>query len=223
MGGLCAAQVWKSKPPGQWSKKEAKKILSSSPWAQQAIMPYHPLTEYGGRPPKITDPQIRIGQIPVDTRDDPTSVNARPSWTVTILWSSSRTVRRAMAGWSASGAYKPDPQHSEPRQRIEITVLTQTTTWPLPDWRESELRESTYLRFGKDGQEVLPERVKINYFPGTHRVESYWFAFAREDRNGEPYFSKNVKEVQFYCQLGPVAMQAKFEPAKMVAHDGPDI
>lgn len=218
------AQAWKSKPPEKWSEKEAKKILSDSPWAQQALMPYHPLTEYGGRPPSVTDPQIRIGRIPVDTRDDPTSVSARPSWTVTILWSSSRTVRRAVARQtSGSGVYKADSQHSEPRQRIEITVLTQTTTWPLPDWRESELRDSTYLRFGKDGREVRPERVKITYFPGTQRVESYWFAFAREDMDGEPYLGARVQEVQFYCQLGPVAMRARFEPAKMVAHDGPDL
>ena len=218
---LWAAQVWKSKPPEQWSEKEAKKILSNSPWAQQAMMPYHPLTEYGGRAPGVTDPQIRIGQIPLG-QTDPTRVDARPAWTVTVIWSSSRTVRRAMASWSGSDAYQPQPQHSEPRQRYEITVLTQTTTWPLPDWRESELRESTYLRFGKGGRELRPERVKITYFPGTHRVESYWFAFAREDMDGEPYLGKNIKEVQFYCQLGPVAMQAKFQPAKMVAHDGPD-
>jgi len=213
---------WRSKPPEQWSRKEAKKILSDSPWAQQAVIPYHPLTEYGGRAPNVTDPQVRIGGIPVDTRDDPTGVNARPSWTVTILWSSSRTVRRAVARES-SRAYRADPQQSEPRQRYEITVLTQTTTWPLPDWRESELRASTYLKFGKDGEEIRPERVKITYFPDTHRVESYWFAFARTDANGQPYADREAREIQFYCQLGPVGMQAKFQPAKMVAHDGPDL
>jgi hypothetical protein len=219
---VCAEQVWKNRPPDKWSEKDAKKILKDSPWAKPAMMPYHPLTELGNRGPVAADPQVRVGRVPLDPDDDPINVDARPSWTVTVIWSSSRTVRRAVAR-DGSKAYRPEPQHSEPRQRYEITVLTQTSTWPLPDWRESELRESTHLKFGKNGQEVRPDRVTIAYFPGTHRVESYWFAFAREDVEGVPYLRKGVREVQFYSQLGPVAIRAKFEPAKMVAHDGPDL
>ena len=74
------------------------------------------------------------------------------------------------------------------------------------------------------GPRQMPtERVKVVYFPGTHRVESYWFAFPREDAEGMPYLREGTQEVRFYCQLGPVAMRARFEPAKMVAHDGPDL
>jgi len=219
---IAVAQTWKSKPPEQWSQKDAKKILSDSPWAKQAMMPYNPLTEYGGRTPRVTDPQIRVGQIPID-ETDPTSVTARPAWTVNIIWSSSRTVRRAVAIDQSGSTYKADPKHTESRERYEITVLTATTTWPLPDWNEGELRAGTYLKFGANGPEVRPERVRVGYFPGTPRVESYWFAFPREDNEGVPYLSARTGEVRFYCQLGPVAMRAKFEPAKMVAHDGPDL
>lgn len=216
------AQAWKAKPPEKWSQKDAKKILSDSPWARQAMMPYHPLTEYGGRAPRVTDPQIRVGQIPLD-ETDPSSVSARPPWTVNIIWSSSRTVRRAVALDQSGGSYKPDREHDAPRQMYEITALTATTTWPLPDWSEGEIRAGAYLKFGASGPEVRPERVKVVYFPGTHRVESYWFAFPREDAEGMPYLRDGTQEVHFYCQLGPVAMRAKFEPAKMVAHDGPDL
>ncbi len=217
-----AEQAWKSKPPEKWTKKEAGKILRESPWAKSALMPYHPITDQAGM--QEIGSTVPIGRTPPLTDIDETRrPNARQDWALIVWWSSSKTIRRAITREAADGQYTPDPADDQPRRMYEITVTSATTTQPLPTWREAELMRSTYLKFGDDGDEIRPERVMVDPYPGSDRAASYTFRFPREDAEGRPLLRSSTKAIHFYCQLGPVAMRAKFEPAKMVAHDGPDI
>lgn len=217
-----AEQAWKNKPPEKWTKKEASKILKESPWAKSMLMPYHPITEQAGM--QEIRPTARIGRTPPLTDIDETRrPNAQQDWALIVWWSSSKTIRRAIARAAVDGPYTPDPDDDKPRRMYEIIVTSATTTQPLPTWRETELMRSTWLKFGDSGEEIRPERVMVDPYPGSDRAASYTFRFAREDAEGRPLYRPGIKEIHFYCQLGPVAMRAKFEPAKMVAHDGPDL
>ncbi len=215
-----AEQAWKSKPPEKWTKKEAAKILRESPWAKSALMPYHPITDQAGM--QEIGSRIPIGGTPPLIVDERRS-KAGPDWALIVWWSSSKTIRRAITREAADGQYMPDPADDQPRRMYEITVQSATTTHPLPTWRETELMRATSLKFGDDGEEVRPERVMVDPYPGSDRAASYTFRFPREDDEGRPLYRPGTKVIHFYCQLGRVAMRAKFEPAKMVAHDGPDI
>lgn len=215
---VALAQAWKSKSPEKWTKKEAKKILYDSPWAQTVILPYHPYTAQGARP----DQRIgtTIGRLPTPT-DDP--LNPRQDWALIVQWSSSKTVRRAEGVADPDGLYRHGDRDDRPLKMFRVTVLPASLTHLLPYWSESELARTAYLKFGDRGKEIAPTEVRVQRTFGNDRAEAYLFLFPTKDDDGEPLLSSGVKAIHFRCQLGPVAMRAKFEPAKMVAHDGPDI
>lgn len=64
--------------------------------------------------------------------------------------------------------------------------------------------------------------VRVDRHATYYHADAYVFAFKSIDEDGQPLVDEGVQEIHFQCRLGPVAIRAKFEPAKMVAHDGPD-
>jgi len=82
---------------------------------------------------------------------------------------------------------------------------------------------SAWLKFGPKGAEIQPEEVRVDHTMGYDRADAYLFVFPMNDANGQPLLRDDVKEIHFSCRLGPVGFRAKFERAKMFAHDGPDI
>lgn len=204
---------WRSKPPDKWSDKEAKKILSDSPWARLAQLPYHPYVEMGRGTEVGTG--VRIGDRP------PQSVDGQDhgrSWPLIVRWSSSKTIRRALARTGKG----PGVASERPSKWIEITVVAASLTQPLPYWKEEDLRGSTTIKFGRDGQERRPDDVRVDRHATYGHADAYVFAFKSIDEDGQPLVDEGVQEIHFQCRLGPVAIRAKFEPVKMVAHDGPD-
>jgi hypothetical protein len=212
-----AAVVWAQgpwgSPPDKWSEKAAKRILSDSPWARTVILPYHPYVEMGRGTQVSTG--VRIGNVP------PSSVDGQDyqrNWPVIVRWSSSKTIRRAMMRTGAGLGATDD----RPRKWIEITVLSATLTQPLPYWEEADLRRSTSIQFGHNGEKREPDDVRVDRHSNYYQADAYIFAFRSQDEDGRALVDEGVKEIHFQCRLGPVALRAKFEPAKMVAHDGPD-
>lgn len=220
VSAVCAAQAWKRKPPEQWTEKDAKKVLYDSPWAQTVMMPYHPYTAQGAKPEQRIG--AKLGRLPT-TLEDPLAPIARPDWALIVQWSSSRTIRRAEKIADPDGLFRHTDRDDRPLSVYRVTVMSSSLTNMLPDWREADLERSTWLKFGPRGEEIPPQQVRVERTPGADRAEAYIFTFPTRDGNGEPLLRRGVTIIHFYCQLGPVAMRAEFEPAKMVAHDGPDI
>lgn len=109
-----AGQTWKSKPPEKWTKKRASKILNDSPWAKSVLMPYHPITDQAGM--QEIGSRIPIGRTPPLTDIDETRrPNAQQDWALIVWWSSSKTIRRAIARAAVAGPYTPDPDDDKPQ------------------------------------------------------------------------------------------------------------
>jgi len=211
-----AAVVWAQgawrKPPEKWSDKEAKKILNDSPWARTSILPYHPYTEMGTGVQVGTG--VRVGQVP---RDPLEPQGRRSHWPIITRWSSSKTIRRAL-NRTGEGLVSGD----RPSKWIEITVISASFTEPLPYWKEEDLRGSTWIKFGRNDKQREPDDVRVDRRSTYYHADAYVFAFKSVAGDGRALVDEGVKEIEFQCRLGPVAIRAKFEPAKMVAHDGPD-
>lgn len=211
-----AALVWAQgpwrKPPEQWSDKEAKKILNDSPWARTSILPYHPYVEMGRGTQVGT--RVRIGDAP------PGSVSGQDhnlNWPIIVRWSSAKSIRRAL-NRTGEGIVSGD----RPSKWIEITVISATLTQPLPYWKEEDLRGSTWIKFGRNDKQRAPDDVRVDRHSSYYYADAFVFAFKSVNEDGRALVDEAVKEVEFQSRLGPVAIRAKFEPAKMVAHDGPD-
>ncbi len=214
-----AQQVWQRNPE-EWKEKDAQKILRDSPWAQSTILRYHPFTDAGGQ--AQSRETVRVGGIPTGM-ETPVGSGPHEDWPVIVRWSSSRTIRRAEQVDKRKHTFRHADRNDKPMAGYRVTVVTGTLTNPLPYWKGSDLAAGSYLRIEPGGRKYSPEDVYVERLPGTDRAEAYLFLFPQKDGGGHALIEPETREIHFYCSVGPSSINAKFEPAKMVAHDGPDI
>jgi hypothetical protein len=105
VAALCASQPWDNKDPSQWTATEVQRILTGSPWAQQAMASFGKPLEPEDMP--VTPPLGPQGGMSgsrgaSDGRWDGgiarnTGVGEVPSLPITVRWDSALPVRAALS------------------------------------------------------------------------------------------------------------------------------
>lgn len=200
---LAASQPW-SKEPSQWTSAELQKILTDSPWAQQAMASFGKPLEPEDMP--VTPPPGAQGGMAgtrgvTDGRWDGgvarnTGVGESPTLPVTIRWDSARPVREALSRTQTSV-----PQ---PVQGYAITVLGLATAGPIDDAQKQAFIANSRL-IPRGHAAIVPANVEVDATGAVH------FLFSP----GQP-ITLSDKDVTFVTRFGAIGVQKKFRLKEMV-------
>ena len=216
--GLAQADdFWKSKPPSDWTAKEALKLLGNSPWAHEELVshpPYRQETEVSGG--------ITIWSTYPDPPLPPSGPATESNFIVRYLvrWESAEPVAQAFARLEQLGeddaARAKGPAPRLPPDRYIVTVLM--TRPPrggpvgydrrdlLDDLDEDELRDRAWLET-KQGR-VTPLEVERTW---VGPVAAIHFSFPRTV-NSEMLFraQRELEEVEFGVKGKMFVLKSKF-------------
>jgi hypothetical protein len=219
LSAIATAQK-KNIPWTEWSKKDAEKVLTDSPWAQTQIdtnlteMFYAPTSPLAGAPNK-------------NQRNVEGATNQEMKLTYHIRFFSARPVRQALAR-----LYQLQESPDEERQRglrsfAEMEskdAIILTVTYESPDGRYSGkimqqfnsavtaiLKNKTFLEKNDGARLFLNEYVP----PGKDGFGAR-FIFQRVVNN-QPYLDSNTKEVRFYCEYSDtLKLDMRFKVSEMM-------
>lgn len=205
-GGV-TAQKNKSKAWTEWSKKEAEKVLSDSPWSQvqtdtdTSEMFYSPTNDprLGGRVTSTTGPRTAGG-----------AVNSSVNVSFHVRFFSARPVRQALARMIEINQNPPADVVARLRQFAELRSpdsIIVTVTFDSPDQRytgvviqafnsavTANLKNEVYLQ-RSDGKQLFLEE----YVPPGKDGFGARFIFLREP-DGQPFIKDNTGEIRFYAK-----------------------
>jgi hypothetical protein len=213
----------KDKPWTDWSKKEAEKMLSDSPWAQTQTdtdtsqMFYSP----------TADPRTMGSSSNDGSRLAQGATNQAVNVSFHARFLSARPIRQAFVRMMEL-QQKPDPQLSEKLHRfaevkwensIIVAVLFESTDQrylrtvmqTFDSATTGTLKNNTYLE-RSDGKRLFLEE----YVPPSKDGFGARFIFLRE-MNGQPFITKDTGEVRFYAQYANgIKVDRRFKIAAMI-------
>jgi hypothetical protein len=222
-----ADDFWKHKPPAEWSRSEALKILRNSPWAKVEIIVFLPqgdqsdysvATGASHCDPDAIDQSGNCTQknrieVPVDeSRRSDAAPQISPSTTFLVVWQSP-IVRQAFArlhelGERTIAAFQAEPPRV-PADRYVITVkLEQPGLLRFSPLAASPAAEPTLRASLKTEQGAVgPLETE---FTGVGANSAVHFFFPRI-LNGKALLGPNVKLAEFNVQGRGFAMRARFK------------
>ena len=231
VSAAAAGEPWLTKPYQSWDKKDVRKILTDSPWAQtvQTIAPWqNGFAGRSGRGP--TTPNYPSGPMSSDPSQSapgmPSAATLASGYVpVVIRWASSATERAAVAQQQMlRGVMTPaqvDSAVAQQPEEYEIVAVFDANPG-LPPITEDQLEAAASLKLKPSGREVEAIRVKIREAEkGSGGEVSFYFP--KRDANGEPLISPVQSEAQFECQAGRMSLRANFQLQKMRTKDGLDL
>jgi len=206
-----AAEIWNTKPVGEWTLEQTQKFFWDSPWVQKitigGTMVGNPLEQHaaGGR--------------------EGTQATGDEAWrggaTYHLEWSSAKILRQAgMHIKALRGGMKEDETEPAPLKTYLVTVSG-------PDMRvfeglsEDEIKAAAYLRPKRSKAKTDAVAVKIWKSP-EGRVAGVQYAFPRE-AGGQPVISDQEKAVEFRTKARDLTLQTSFDVNKMVGLQGRDL
>jgi len=220
---ICAAAApaqKKNSPWTEWSKKDAEKILSNSPWAQTQVDTN--LTEMFYQPTSDRRNAPNAGARNVEG-----AVNQEVKLSYHIRFFSARPVRQALARLYLIQE-KPDAERAQGLRtfaEVESTnAIILTVTFESNDGRlsgkvmqafnsgvTSILKNKTYLE-RNDGSRLFLEE----YVPPGKDGFGARFIFPRKI-NDRPFIDQDTREVRFYSEYGENAnLNMRFKIANMI-------
>jgi hypothetical protein len=207
--------LWLEKPPTEWTKKEAVKILRDSVWAQEVVVTHPPYRQE----------EEASGGIVWTNREGLSAPRPNPAtesnYIVRYLvrWESARPVadafeRLAALGETEAARRLAAPMHL-PEDRYAVTVFM--TRPPvgydlrdlLDDLDDAELRQRTWLEIrGRRVEPLEVERTRVG------PIEALHFSFSRSP-GGKPFFAEQSGEekVQFGVKGRMFVLQTRFRLA----------
>ena len=213
----------KDKPWTDWSKKDAEKMLSDSPWAQTQTdtdtsqMFYSP----------TADPRTMGSSSNDSSRLAQGATNQSVNVSFHARFLSARPIRQAFVRMMEL-QQKPDPQLTEKLHRfaevkwensIIVAVLFESTDQrylrtvmqAFDSATTGTLKNNTYLE-RSDGKRLFLEE----YVPPSKDGFGARFIFLRE-MDGQPFITKDTGEVRFYAQYtNGIKVDRRFKIAAMI-------
>ena len=195
VGFANSEDVWKLKPPSEWTAEECVKVLEDSPWAKTAevvvplkqgcFVPAGPWSESGSRPGK------------------PRVVEC-PSAFYLVRWESAEPVQAAFVRLEELGerarARQATPPTRWPPDRYVITVKTlrlpTETADPLEELTEEQLRDVAQLKTSRG--EFRPEEVERR---GMGEAAALHFFFPRQ-RGKKASLGMDAETVELFLKWG---------------------
>jgi hypothetical protein len=222
--GVVTAQKNNSKEWTKWSKKEAEKVLSDSPWSHvqtetdTSEMFYSPTNDprLGGRVTSTTGPRSSEG-----------AVNSSVSVSFHVRFFSARPVRQALARMIEINQKPPADVVAKLRQFAELRSpdsIIVTVTFDSPDQRftgvviqafnsavTANLKNDVYLQRA-DGKQLFLEE----YVPPGKDGFGARFIFLREP-DGQPFIKDKTGEIRFYAKYSNgIKIDRRFKLADMM-------
>lgn len=213
----------KDKPWTDWSKKDAEKMLSDSPWAQTQTdtdtsqMFYSP----------TADPRTMGSSSNDSSRLAQGATNQSVNVSFHARFLSARPIRQAFVRMMEL-QQKPDPQLTEKLHRfaevkwensIIVAVLFESTDQrylrtvmqAFDSATTGTLKNNTYLE-RSDGKRLFLEE----YVPPSKDGFGARFIFLRE-MDGQPFITKDTGDVRFYTQYtNGIKVDRRFKIAAMI-------
>ena len=223
---LALAAQKKEKPWTEWSKKDAEKILTASPWAQTQVDTDTSEMFFREQP----TPDTRTGGTGGGgaARDERGSLNQATDVKYRIRFFSARPVRRALARLALLNLGKPDAAAVErlrtfaemqSNEKIIVSVSFESRDQRLggPVMQSfvsataGTLKNGTYLE-RRDGKRVFLEQ----YVPPGKEGYGALFVFPRTVAEG-PVITPDGGEVRFVSEMSnKIKLDMKFKIAEMV-------
>jgi hypothetical protein len=146
-----AGEPWIEKSWTDWTDRDIRKILTDSPWAHSAPVPYNPLKGCEDLEIEASPPIVAVGRVPDYSPDKPSRSGQvdshpvfRPDQAFFIRWSSARIVRKA---WLLEkGIRKPSPVQLKELEAVQKEYLITVYSDPLnhlPPAYETRLMENS--------------------------------------------------------------------------------
>jgi hypothetical protein len=223
-----AGDIWNDKNYKDWTAEDVYKIKYESPWTKKlakdapwlkgrasylSILP----TGCDGRPDlshaNQNSPEMAMGSAiaVVEYRID---------------WMSSRTMRSAKMRESVLcgtlNQESADEFLEQETDQYQIDVKS-ADMMPFESMDDEAIRKNTWLIFKKSQMKINPADVGLLRSRGQKRIISMTFKFNKKAEDGTAYLSPDEKEIEFDMQADKFMLKAKFQPAKMMAKDGPDL
>ena len=146
--------------------------------------------------------------------------------TFIVRWSSSRTIREAVARTAIlAGQIKEDfaaQQLAQPVESYEIVVAGPDMK-PFQSVDEKILQNGAFLIDKKTKQKISPTSVKIQNTDDGRRIQSVAFFFPKKSDTGISTISAEEKMVDFVSVVTNVKIQVSFDISKMTDTVGRDL
>ena len=208
-----AGEPWIEKSWTDWTDRDIRKILTDSPWAHSAPVPYQPLRSGEDLEIEISPPVLSVGHVPDYS---PSGRIYGRDQTFFIRWSSAKIVRKAV--FLENGARKSSSAQLKELERVPKEYLITVHSDPLnhlPPAYETRLMVNSELSLKIGLKRVPPIRIIIRYVDGSADPDSFEFYFSRTDENGKDLISPKEDQIDFKAQVGIRIFRARFNPQKM--------
>jgi len=229
-GALPAGRNPWDKPPEQWSKVDALRILQDSPWSPAKVMLDAKYTYRRADPLTgiVVDPEVSLSNRPPVPGIELSRHKATPP--IQVLWWSSKTLRAAHLRLQQ---LMQSPNSAAPVRFDSMPdyVLAIEGPEPLRIFGDSveKVQDTVFLETA-DGRTIDLQSMRLVNAPDDGpRVE---FHFAREI-DGHPTLDVNAERVIFHCRAtaktpvavrsNTIALRAEFVPRAMVAQGVSDL
>jgi len=194
-----AGEVWKEKPPAEWTEKDVRRILEDSPWAK-AITVRAEWT-LPGREGYEAGHRVQLESVWADQGGGPVSGTHRdaavPVARFILRWASSRTVRAALLREAflrgVRNSWEAAQEPGRPWEEIEMVLLADPTV-RFPRASAAELQANTYLLPRSAGQRIPVSRLEIRRRADGAIAAVAFFSAGRHQTLG-PGWTTNSKSI----------------------------
>lgn len=245
---LGGSDAWKTKPYQQWDQNDVKAVLTSSPWVKQTSVSASWKKDatnppYGqGQPAQPNQPvQQRPGSMggssgsatggsgsmqQSNTQEEPSSLPGGQDTPFLVRWSSSQTVREAVARQAVLNGRSSEAQvqqyvNQEPSV-YQVLVYGPDMT-PFANQTTDTLKLTAYLEVKPSKEKVGPSTVEILKQGDGKTIDGVLFSFSKQGTNGQPLVGADDKQARFDCKLKEMHIDTQFDLRKMVGKNGRDL
>lgn len=248
---VLAGNFWEDKPYQQWNQMEVQTIIGHSPWSEMVQVGGQRGYDFGGfsRPESGAGAPGSISPgaegAPTVSSNSPTGGPAEApgsgteigsgtrssqpgATTYFVVWSSSKTVRRAVAREQilrgASSEEQAEKALAQPVTDYTITILGRDMS-AFADLSPDALKAATTLKPKKLKQELHPTAVQISRSSMNESVVSVTFSFPRTLESGQPVVSDKEKKVEFECEVkdAKIKIRAIYDVRQMTLNGTQDL
>jgi hypothetical protein len=235
---------WTSKPYQQWDEKDISKVLQMSPWSHTVPveMTWKALSVEDIQAGQDMSGQAGAHASPsgsgagsagggsgtfMPAEHDGAAYTRGPEANFTIYWSSSKTIREALARSnelkSGGDAKEAEAYVSAPQDEYQVLVQGKDMA-PFDHVDEKGYASMAWLQLKGSKEKIMPTHVTYTHDAKVQTaVNGAVFFFAKKNADGSPTLPPDVKSVDFYCKVGASTMRAVFEPQKMKNAEGTDL
>jgi hypothetical protein len=223
-------EPWKTKAYQEWDDKDIDQVLHDSPWTVAFVVTTEKnetavSTGYVDKPINSTPNMCKDDQQktvpctlpPIYLYDESTIAN---SYQLRVTWTSSRTVRKALArrGVLHSNVSVPAEEKFVAQSLEEYHLVLGGGLPTLDQLNEETIRKTAHLKVQGSSKEIGASSVSL-----ARSGPAITIFFPKKGPDGTPTIRDGDTRVDFACTLGKLKVKVKFDLRGMTDGQGPDL